>query len=87
MLLTGIHLMRMGEVEANLVALRYLFQGGVDLPCTAEGNRLLLDMNGDSALNVTDPVQLLDYLFQNGAPPALGVNCVLIDGCPTVCDE
>ncbi len=66
--------------------LRHLFQGGAVLPCTsAAGNEKLLDMNGDADVNVTDVVHTLAYLFKAGAPPALGITCVPIVGCPAAC--
>lgn len=67
--------------------LRHLFQTAASLPCTDEGNERLLDVNGDSSVNLTDAVHVLGYLFQSGAPPVLGVGCVLIDGCPTACES
>ena len=35
--------------------------------------------------HLTDVVDLLNFLFQNGAPPSLGTRCVRIPDCPTHC--
>jgi hypothetical protein len=68
--------------------LRYLFQGGVALPCaTPAANERLIDMNGDAAANIADAVHALAYLFQSGAPPALGTDCTPIEGCPSACER
>ena len=65
--------------------LAYLFQG-YEVPCSSdEGNLQLLDVNGDKSRNVTDAIYTLQYLFGAGDPPALGVGCVPIAGCPDVC--
>ncbi|MGQ9588672.1 MAG: chitobiase/beta-hexosaminidase C-terminal domain-containing protein [Planctomycetota bacterium] len=58
-------------------------------PCAGEpgsgGNLALLDANGDGLFSLSDPVYLLNYLFLGGPPPALGTDCVRIEGCPDAC--
>ena len=52
----------------------------------AEGaNVTLLDLDGNAQVNITDAIQVLNYLFKEGPPPALGRSCVRITGCPSVC--
>jgi hypothetical protein len=66
--------------------LLHLYGGGPALPCTsAAGNLRLLDLNGDGALDTTDPVNLLRYLFLRESPPALGLECIAITDCPAAC--
>ena len=60
------------------------------LPCGGSaveegGNRVLLDLNGDARVNISDPVYLLLYLFQNGLQPARGTDCIRIEGCANTC--
>jgi hypothetical protein len=50
-----------------------------------EANRKLLDTNGDSRVDLTDAVGLLEHLFLAGPPPALGTDCVDIPGCQDTC--
>jgi hypothetical protein len=71
--------------------LRRLFQGEIALalPCGGTlreaGNAVILDINGDRRINITDPIHLLNYLFRGGPASALGAECVPIEGCPEVC--
>ena len=51
------------------------------------GNILLLDSNGDAAVNVSDALYVLGFLFLGEAPPALGTGCVPMVGCPSTCDD
>ena len=61
--------------------------GQKDSPCNdPAGTRKLTDVNGDGRSDLTDVLQLLNYLFTNGAPPALGLQCVLMEGCAEVCE-
>ncbi len=68
-----------------------LFRGiPAELPCDGRsaldgGNAALYDVNGDARFNVTDGIHVLLYLFADGAPPALGTDCVRVEGCPDVC--
>ena len=79
------------SITDAVVLLQFLFQAnGVDLPCGEngledEGNRALLDNDGSGLVNITDAVNLLSFLFQGGNPPALGLECVRIEGCPDAC--
>jgi hypothetical protein len=78
------------DISDAVSLLRYLFIGGVRLPCgdgtsADPGNRALLDLNGDDGVNLSDSVYLLAYLFQGGPPPVLGSACVRIEGCPDAC--
>jgi hypothetical protein len=74
-----------------VLILRTLFvDGAASLPCdggsiAVGGNRTLNDVDQSGAVDVNDPVLLLSYLFLRGAPPALGVECVRIPGCPDAC--
>ncbi len=70
--------------------LRRLFLGFATLPCVGDsvaiGSHLALyDINGDNDVDISDGVFLLVYLFRGGAPPAMGVDCVSIPGCPNIC--
>ena len=72
--------------------LRRLFLGGDSdpLPCEGDaidsgGNRVLTDLNADGEVALADAVFLLAYLFLSGSPPALGPDCVDIEGCPQTC--
>lgn len=70
--------------------LSYLFASGpVRLPCGGDapndGDRFLLDIDGDRRLGIGDAIHLLTYLFQGGAPPVLGEACVRVPGCPDAC--
>ena len=48
-----------------IAGLLYLFGGEREPTCLST-----LDTNDDAALDITDPVTLLDHLFRGGAPPA-----------------
>ena len=71
--------------------LHYLFKDEIvkdepRLPCsTDDGNLQLVDINGDQTVNLSDAIYSLDYLFNRGDPPALGVRCTLIPGCSLAC--
>ena len=49
------------------------------------GNIAILDSNGDSEVNVSDAVWLLSYMYQGGAPPSRGTDCVRLEACPNIC--
>ena len=79
------------NITDAVVHLRHLFGGAPrPLPC-ADGvfghpsNQALLDIDGDQQVNLTDAVFLLLYLFNNGAPPALGTECLTLADCPDAC--
>ncbi len=78
------------DISDAIGGLLYLFSDSVlELPCNdgelGEGALLLIDNNGDKLINIADVVYLLAYLFNGGAPPVLGTECVRIPGCPDVC--
>jgi hypothetical protein len=79
------------DISDALSLLRRLFAGGsLQPPCEGSslnggGNLVLLDLNGDEQVNLTDPIYILTYLFQGGPPPVLGSRCVRIEGCPDKC--
>ena len=79
------------NITDAVVHLGQLFGGAPrPLPC-ADGvfghpsNQALLDVDGDQQSNLTDAVFLLLYLFNNGAPPALGTECLRLADCPDAC--
>ena len=49
------------------------------------GNLAVLDVNGDTRVDLSDAVAVLNYLFRGSAPPALGTECLRIEGCPDAC--
>ena len=49
------------------------------------GNIGILDSNGDEEVNVSDAVWLLAYLYQGGAPPSRGTDCLRLESCPNIC--
>lgn len=60
------------------------------LPCggaslDSDGNRTLFDFDGDASVRLNDAISILNHLFLDGAPPALGTDCVRIVDCPDVC--
>ncbi len=71
--------------------LLFLFSGtSLELPCDGAtiaegGNLVLLDFNGDEAINIADTVGMLRYLFAEGEPHTKGVYCIRIEGCPNTC--
>ena len=52
-----------------------------DGTATHPGNVQLLDWNGDEALDLSDAVASLSFLFIGGLPHELGSDCVAIAGC------
>ncbi|MBN1420418.1 MAG: lamin tail domain-containing protein [Planctomycetes bacterium] len=79
------------EIGDAILLLTHLFSGeAIALPCgdgspDHPSNRALLDVNGNDIVEIGDAIHLLNYLFASGAPPALGVECVPLEGCPDVC--
>ncbi len=72
--------------------LSFLFLGGPpsELPCdtgkeTDPGNLGLLNFNGDAQVDISDAIALLIWKFLGGPQHVLGVDCVLIQGCPNGC--
>ena len=67
---------------------RMLTGDSIEPPCRSDaGNRTLQDINGDGTLDLSDPLQLLNYLFLRGGPPGLGVDCRRVADCPSGCIE
>jgi hypothetical protein len=64
--------------------LRYLFAGGLPLPCERAG-----DINGDCALDSSDALQAIYFWLLRGPPPAGGVGCIEVvpDTCPDLSCE
>jgi len=77
---------------SDAVALLRFLVGGVliRLPCGEDtesvSNQLVLDINGDRRLDITDPIHLLNFLFRRGVAPAQGTDCVRIEGCANSCN-
>ena len=46
---------------------------------------MLIDVNGDAGINLSDAVYMLTYLFQGGPAPVGGTGCKRIEGCENVC--
>jgi hypothetical protein len=75
------------------VLLSHLFLSSpLSLPCeggSAEspgpGELRVLDANGDQAIDISDTVWVLGFLFRAGEPHVLGTICVPIEGCPDTC--
>jgi hypothetical protein len=70
--------------------LESLLVGTTRLACAdgsarAPGNVDLLDANGDGAVDLSDAISQLLFLFGRGLPPPQGVGCRLMLGCPAVC--
>ena len=79
----------MGDGFSLLLHL-YSQGGGPPLPCSGAtiqdgGNRLLLNINDDVVVDVSDAVFLLNFIFGAGPPPVPGLGCNAIEGCPEVC--
>ena len=73
--------------------LRTLFRpSGPALPCGSgdlddPANQRLLDLNGDRRIDLADANHVLNYLFRSGPAPVLGVQCIEIAGCLSVCSS
>ena len=79
------------DISDAVALLLHLFGRRPELPPCEDGNPdspsniAVLDSNGDDEVNVSDAVWLLAYMYQGGAPPSRGTNCVRLVGCPNVC--
>jgi hypothetical protein len=79
------------DISDALWLLLRLFGGGAaPLPCGGtsldEGaNRTLLDLDSSQAVEVSDAIFILNFLFRRGPAPALGTSCVRLEGCPEAC--
>lgn len=89
----GVELSRQGDLDGNgsldiTDAIRLLINlfGEPEQPCsTEEGNLTLQDTDGDGQLTENDVVRLLRYFFLGDEPPAMGLECTPIEGCPASC--
>jgi len=80
------------DMSDGLCFLDYLFMGTpAELPC-GDGsgfhpaNVLLLDMDGDGSLTMSDAIRVLYFVFVDGPPHPFGDDCVEIYGCNNLCD-
>jgi hypothetical protein len=79
------------DIADGVSLLLRLFSGSpLPMPCdgdsfNAGGNLALLDVNNDAAVNLSDVIHMLHYVFLNGPPPALGGGCARIEGCLNAC--
>ena len=79
------------DVSDAITLFQILFaDGSQDLPCgngtlSDASNRVLLDHNGDTTVNLADGVAALNWLFGGGAPPAAGEGCVSLVNCADAC--
>ncbi len=79
------------DISDPVCLLGFLFTGiPPSLPCgdgeINAANLTLLDHNGDTGLDISDPVAQLVFLFaEGGLPPASGLDCISIAGCPASC--
>ena len=79
------------DISDAVALLLHLFGRRPELPPCGDGeigdpgNIAILDSNGDNEVNVSDAVWMLAYMYQGGAPPSRGTNCVRLEGCPNVC--
>jgi len=76
--------------DAMAYLARMYFSESPPLPCGedsvfGEANLRVLDVNGDTGIDLSDVIHLLSYLFLGGSPPAAGDNCIRVPGCPEVC--
>ena len=78
------------DISDAVWLLGHLFLGtNPKLPCEGgeasspgPGDLALADVNGDDRIDLSDPVSILGFLFLGSDPPALGSECVRIEGCP-----
>jgi hypothetical protein len=79
------------DISDPVCLLGHLFNGQpARLPCSGgtlaeAANRRLFDANGDRVVDLSDAVFELLFLFSGGPPPAEGMACVGIEGCPESC--
>jgi hypothetical protein len=60
--------------------------GNANVP--GPGDLFLIDVDGNGKINITDPIYLLNFLFNGGPKPVLGGledPCVSLGGCPDAC--
>lgn len=76
--------------DAVSLIFRLFRESGGALPCdgaTIEegGNLPLVDFDGNALAEVTDAIGILEFLFLQGPPHALGTRCIRIEGCTPAC--
>ena len=70
----------------DAVAMFRLLRGEVDAPCGGtDGMTTLLDNNGDTRVDPSDVVYLLNHIFMRQPAPVLGERCQPIPGCGNAC--
>ena len=74
----------------DVTGLLFMLFDGAPSPCNGatvadEGNGALFDWNGDDAVDATDVVQMLTYLYLAGPGHVLGSECFQIGGCAARC--
>ena len=50
-------------------------------------NAIIADWDGNGTVNLNDVVESLRWQFRDGVPHALGLGCVPVAGCATVCED
>jgi hypothetical protein len=81
---------RINISDAIVLVLRLFTPNEEPLPCEGAhvddgANRILFDIDGSNAVDPSDVLAMLHYLFGTESAPALGTGCVEIQGCPNVC--
>ena len=76
--------------DAVTLLLQLFGRSPVPPPCDdgapgGPGSIAVLDANADEEVNLSDAIWLLAYLFEDGAPPGRGTNCVRLEACPDAC--
>jgi hypothetical protein len=70
----------------DVLTLLEIFRGRSSGPCVIDAaNVSLTNINGVGGVDLSDLVGLVNYLFLRGVPPAAGVDCVPVRGCPDTC--
>ena len=79
---------------SDVICLLKILYGGFFLvpsrsitPCGSDdlddpSNMVVLDFNGDGTVSLTDAISIARFAFSGGAPPAAGLDCVTLVGCP-----
>ena len=84
-----------GDARVNLsdavsIVLRLCGDGNLPLTCEGgmldEGNLTVLDVDSDDAVEISDVIYLLDYMFLSGAAPPAGTDCISLPDCANRCD-
>jgi len=86
---------RLNTTDAVLILTSLVLGREPRIPCdpgaargfAAGGNLTVYDVDASGDVNLTDGISVLNFLFRRGAPPALGTDCVRVDGCPDACSD